>query len=114
MFELVTKRKAELKADNRNRWFVEIEDAGVINQHNYDAIREVIMRQNLIFEPLIVEDEYTQKVIDKAVKVRNKSGGDFDFQSMLVMFATKNKSCLLKWETTHTTNYVVIMRCFNV
>lgn len=91
MFELVTKRKAELKADNRNRWFVEIEDAGIINQHNYDAIREVIMRQNLIFEPLIVEDEYTQKVIDKAVKVRNKSGGDFDFQSMLVYVCNKKQ-----------------------
>lgn len=91
LFELVTKCKATLKADEQGHWGVEIEDVGIINIHNYDAIREVIMRQNLMFEPLIVEDGYTQKLIDKAVKVRNSSGGEFDFQSMLVYVCNKKQ-----------------------
>lgn len=91
LFELVTKRPATLKTNKQGHWFVEIEETGVINQHNYDAIREVIMRQNLMFEPLIVEDEYTQKVIDKAVKTRNRSGGEFDFHSMLVYVCNKKQ-----------------------
>lgn len=91
LFELVTKRPATLKMNKQGYWFVEIEETGVINQHNYDAIREVIMRQNLMFEPLIVEDEYTQKVIDKAVKTRNRSGGEFDFHSMLVYVCNKKQ-----------------------
>lgn len=91
LFELVTKRPAALKSNKQGYWFIEIEETGVINQHNYDAIREVIMRQNLMFEPLIVEDEYTQKVIDKAVKTRNRSGGEFDFHSMLVYVCNKKQ-----------------------
>lgn len=109
IFELVTKRKATFKMDERKHWGVEIEDVGVINQHNYDSIREVIMRQNLMFEPLIVEDEYTQKLIDKAVKVRNKSGGDFDFQSMLVYVC--NKKQILPSQMRDYTYYQ--LRCDN-
>lgn len=109
VFELTTKRKATLKMDERSHWGVEIEDTGIVNQHNYDAIREVIMRQNLMFEPLIVEDEYTQKVIDKAIKVRNKSGGDFDFQSMLVYVC--NKKQILPSQMRDYTYYQ--LRCDN-
>ena len=109
MFELVTKNKATLKTDSRGHWGVEIGDIGVINQHNYDAIREVIMRQNLMFEPLLVEDAYTQKVIDKAVKVRNKSGGDFDFQSMLVYVC--NRKQILPSQMKDYTYYQ--LRCDN-
>lgn len=109
MFELVTKRKSTLEMDDRGHWGVVIEDTGVVNQHNYDAIREVIMRQNLMFEPLIVEDEYTQKLIDKAVKVRNKSGGEFDFQSMLVYVC--NKKQILPSQMKDYTYYQ--LRCDN-
>lgn len=109
LFELATKRKATLKTDKYGHWGVEIEDTGIINQHNYDAIREVIMRQNLMFEPLIVEDEYTQKIIDKAVKVRNKSGGEFDFQSMLVYVC--NKKQILPSQMKDYTYYQ--LRCDN-
>lgn len=109
MFELVTKRKARLMTDSYNHWCIEVEDVGIVNQHNYDAIREVIMRQNLMFEPLIVEDEYTQKVIDKAVKVRNKTGGEFDFQSMLVYVC--NKKQLLPSQMGEYTYYQ--LRCDN-
>lgn len=109
MFELVTRNKATLKPDSRGHWGVEIGDVGVINQHNYDAIREVIMRQNLMFEPLLVEDAYTQKVIDKAVKVRNKSGGDFDFQSMLVYVC--NRKQILPSQMKDYTYYQ--LRCDN-
>ena len=109
MFELVTKNKATLKTDSRGHWGVEIGDVGVINQHNYDAIREVIMRQNLMFEPLLVEDAYTQKVIDKAVKVCNKSGGDFDFQSMLVYVC--NRKQILPSQMKDYTYYQ--LRCDN-
>ena len=109
LFELVTKHTATLMTDSHGHWYVEIKDVGVINQHNYDAIREVIMRQNLMFEPLIVEDEYTQKVIDKAVRVRNKTGGEFDFQSMLVYVC--NKKQILPSQMKDYTYYQ--LRCDN-
>ena len=40
----------------------------LITRNNYEAIREMIMEQNLIFEPIIAADERSQKVIDKAIE----------------------------------------------
>ena len=34
--------------------------------NNYDEWREIVKNQNLVYEPLIVEDERTQKDIDRA------------------------------------------------
>jgi len=58
---------------------------------------------------LVVEDEYTQKLIDKAVKVRNKTGGNFDFQSMLVYVC--NKRNILPSQLANYTYYQ--LRCDN-
>ena len=82
---------------------------GKVDRDNYDIVREIIMRQNLIFEPLVVEDEYTQKLIDKAVKVRNKTNGNFDFQSMLVYVC--NKRNILPSQLANYTYYQ--LRCDN-
>lgn len=83
MFSLATKTEVTFKMLDDGKWGFEVGDK-YITRDNYDTIREVIMRQNLIFEPLIVEDAYTQKIIDKAIKSKNRGGGAFDFQSMLV------------------------------
>lgn len=69
--------------EKNNQWELLTEDGNVINRDNYDSIRDVIMRQNLIHEPLIVEDEYSQEIIDNGIKALSKGGGDFSFESMV-------------------------------
>lgn len=84
MFSIVTKKDCSLSMSDDGKWFVSVGDTDIIDRDNFDTIREVIMRQNLIFSPLFVKDKYTQKVIDKAVARRNRCNGDFDFMSMIV------------------------------
>lgn len=51
----------------KQQWFFFNEDQTLcLHAANYDAWRDVVMKQNLIFEPLIVEDERAQADIDKA------------------------------------------------
>ena len=90
MFNIVTKQKCEFVVNSDGAYVkfdTNLKDNKIekrIDRDNFDEIRNVIMRQNLIFEPLVVEDEYTQEVIDDMVVARNRTNRGFDFLSMLV------------------------------
>lgn len=109
MFNIVTKKEAKLNIDvETGKWSFIIEDKE-INRDNFDDIITVIMRQNLIFEPLIVEDEYTQQIIDDAIRVKNIGGGEFDFKSMLIYVC--NRRNLSPSDMSNYTYYQ--LRCDN-
>ena len=38
-----------------------------IDKHNYVAVREILMAQSFYFDPIVGEDERSQKLIDKAI-----------------------------------------------
>ena len=84
MFSLITRQtvKGYLNTKNQEWWF-ELEDGSKINKDNYDEIREVVMRQNLIFEPLVAPDEFSQKLIDDAIAILNKKGSPSDLEAMI-------------------------------
>ena len=87
MFSIVVRNKCELMLDKSgNDWWIEFEDDGEkkkINRGNYDELRDVIMRQNLIHEPLIVEDKYSQELIDKQIQTLSRGGSKSDLESMI-------------------------------
>lgn len=84
MFSMVTKKEVKLDTENVSDGFKFVVEDRFITRDNFDDIRQVVMRQNLIFEPLIVEDAYTQKIIDRAIKTKNRTGGEFDFGAMII------------------------------
>ena len=45
-----------------------------IDKHNYVAVREVMMAQSFYFDPIVGEDERSQKLIDKAIRKKMKAG----------------------------------------
>lgn len=56
---------------NYNSYSFDIVDTKYsINQNNYDAYREIVMNQNLIFEPKIYKNKYTQRIAAKVIKSR--------------------------------------------
>ena len=89
VFKYVTKTNCNLELGLDNNWCIRTEDNKIINRNNFDKIREVIMQQNLIFEPLLVEDEYTQEIIDEEIMRRNRVAGDFDIVSMIAYVSVK-------------------------
>ena len=84
MFSIVLRKEMKFSLNSDSTlWGLKSEDGDFINRNNYDEIREIIMRQNLLHEPLIVEDEYSQEIIDNGIKAMSKGNGEFSFESMV-------------------------------
>lgn len=45
-----------------------------IDKHNYVAVREILMAQSFYFDPIVGEDERSQKLIDKAIRKKLRTG----------------------------------------
>ena len=59
----------------------------MITKDNYEEIRERIMEQNLIFEPLVAPNQKSQEAIDKAIERKRNSGSgvETNIESMIVL-----------------------------
>lgn len=45
-----------------------------IDKYNYVAVREILMAQSFYFDPIVGEDERSQKLIDKAIRKKIRAG----------------------------------------
>ena len=65
----------------------------IINKHNYPQVREMIMEQNLIFEPLVAPNKKSQEAIDKAIERKKNSGSttETNIESMIVLVSKGRK-----------------------
>ena len=84
LFSLVLRKTVEIKYDNDMFWF-EFKDKVLdengkikslkrqINFYNYDSIREIVMKQNLIFEQKIYKDPLVQEWANKVLESRSKN-----------------------------------------
>ena len=65
----------------------------IISRDNYAEIREIMMEQSFLFDPLIGADEKSQKRIDRAIqkKIKQNSKGakDVNIESMLVLNSSR-------------------------
>ena len=67
----------------KNEWVFKVGEKGFVTCQNFDRIKEVIMRQNLLYEPIVVEDENTQTFINQHFERLNATGEESDLESML-------------------------------
>lgn len=65
----------------------------VINRDNYAEIREIMMEQSFLHDPLIGADERSQKRLDRAIQKKiekaNREGGNTNIESMLVLNSSR-------------------------
>lgn len=87
MFSIITREECHMMVNNKKgKWWLEFVENGekkIIDSDNFDDIRDVVMRQNLIHEPLIVEDELSQKIIDDGIRALSSGGRSSDLESMI-------------------------------
>lgn len=64
----------------------------LITRDNYEEIREMIMEQNLIFEPIVAPNQKSQEAIDQAIARKKNSGGgaEVNIESMIIL-VSKNR-----------------------
>ena len=63
----------------------EEKDARYLTRDNFDLYRDVVMRQNLLFEPLVAPNEFSQKTIDDAILKMSRRAPETDLESMLAL-----------------------------
>lgn len=88
MFSMVLHKEVQLMYNNKNKsWLLKF-DGGWIDRENYNDFRKVIMEMNLIHEPVIAPNEFSQKILDDAIKSMSRGGEKVDLEAMMVYVAT--------------------------
>jgi hypothetical protein len=73
LFSLVLKETVKLKTDEKTVWFEINNSDNIINFNNYDVLRSVIMKQNLMHEPKIYKTKLMNQWAEKALKAKQKN-----------------------------------------
>jgi len=89
LFSLITHKKFKFVELEENAWFEhEYEDGGLIKKNyitvdNYDAVRTIVMRQNLLFEQKIYKTDRMREWAEKAVKAKQKNTPKITLEDMI-------------------------------
>lgn len=86
LISLTTHQEAKLLFNPASsEWVFKIGESGELNKHNFDDYKAVVLRQNLLFEPLTAPNEIAQKVIDDAIARMSKKGGEVSLEAMIAV-----------------------------
>lgn len=88
MFSFVCKQKIEYDP-NHMAFFIEDTDFA-IDRDNYDQIREIILRQNLIFTPPVYKNELMREWAELALQARAQSALKFTTEDMITTIVANN------------------------
>lgn len=88
LFSLVFKEEVVFVANDKDYGFI-IDENKIINRNNYEEIREIIMKQNLLFEPKIFKDPLVQKWAEKVIKARSKNAIKINIEDMITTVSIK-------------------------
>lgn len=90
LFRIVLKKNFELKICDEDIYFLSAEkdDISEINEDNYDIVREIILKQNVIHEEKIYEDEVANKWLKKAKKAHSKN--QIDLAEIIALVKNNN------------------------
>lgn len=85
MFKIVLKEEVKAFYDSlKGEWILVVGEQGCeINRLNFDKLKTIIMRQNLLFEPLIANNEIAQQIIDDAIARMSRQGDKVELESMI-------------------------------
>jgi hypothetical protein len=82
LFSLVTQKEVFFISTENIYGFV-IDEEHMINADNYDEVRKVIMKQNLMFEQKVYKNKLTQQWAEKVLEARKKNSVEVGIEDML-------------------------------
>lgn len=83
IFELL-----DISSDGVIDYRFKIDDENFITKFNYEEYREMVMEQNILFEPLTSPSAKGNEVIQNAIKVLSKNGASQDLMSICSAVST--------------------------
>lgn len=76
LFSIITRTKIICENNNELGYcFVNYDEKILIHENNFDTIRQVILKQNMLFEPVIYESDFKRKWADSVARGRAKKQG---------------------------------------
>lgn len=86
LLSIVCREKIKFNYDNGKYTFVDKDGLVIIDENNFDTIRKILLKLNMMFEPKIYESEIERKWEEKAMIARNKSNNkEFDFIDIITI-----------------------------
>ena len=73
------------------------DNAFYIDKNNFTQVREVLMEQAFYFDPIVGEDERSQKLIDKAISRLAKKGSDTETNIESMVSLVKSEYNITDW-----------------
>lgn len=84
LFSLVTRKQIKMNKEvETNYVFTSSDNSVVISDYNFNEVRKVILKQNLLHEPKIYEHELTRKWAEKVKKARLKKNPPTPFSEII-------------------------------
>lgn len=108
LLSIITRKT--IKYDSSSDVFIIIGDieGNQINKDNFDKLRDIVMLQNVIYEPLIFKSKLAQKEFEKELKRREKDSKPVDFLSMLILVDMNTNG------DVNTYTYYKLAACYEV
>ena len=105
LFSLVLRKTVLLHSNNENIWFQvenesETKDIKIINFFNYDELRSIIMKQNLMFEQKIYKNKLIQEWANKVLMSRSKNSAKISIEDIITtvsVYKSKNYEELMEY-----------------
>lgn len=89
LFSIITHK--DIKGEIRNGKFRFIGDGVIIDDNNYETVREVIMKMSLISEPKVFEDKITEKWYYKALIAKRKNSPNLELGDIVTIVTQSMK-----------------------
>lgn len=86
LFSITCREEIKFNYDNGNYTFINKDGLIIVDEDNFDTIRQILLKLNMMFEPKIYKSEIERKWEEKAMIARNKnSNKDFDFIDIITI-----------------------------
>jgi hypothetical protein len=103
VFNLVFKSKYFELSDNGQIYFFINENKQIISSSNYEEIRDIILNQNILFEPKIYKDPLMASWASKVLKAREKNAANITLEDMITTVSVV--SCKHYWDLENYSIY---------
>lgn len=83
IFNIVLKSEEFTLKIEEDSYYFSNENGQIINSENYEKLREIVLHQNILFEPKIYKNPALQKWAEKVLEARGKNSPNVTIEDML-------------------------------
>lgn len=88
LFSLIIKKDIVYYGKEDCYFFISTDEKNIIHRENYDEIRKIVMRQNIMFEPRIYKNKIVQEWAELTLQAKMKNQPKITIEDMITTIST--------------------------